>query len=166
MRKVSFLKIGYFIIGLIAYLGFSYQAIILLNKMQKIPHYPRVFMSVYKGPTVAISGNIIFKGYEQGFVAVRVVAPDVKGGILTLQNQIVIAAQNLSMPGPYKINVPKKTGKVYIVAANFDTRNISEMSMPGLPPICRGEYAKNPLDIGKQDIGGIDIENTPRDSAI
>ncbi len=155
------LKRTYFIIGIIMYLYLSYQIIIFLKCLQKIPLLPRVIMSVYKGPTVTISGRIIFKDYKKGFISIEVFAKEPKRGRQPLA-QVIIASERIPKPGFYKIRVPKKIGKVYIIARNLDIEDISKMPTPRLFPIGIGKYyVKNPLEVGNNDINGLDIEISP-----
>lgn len=151
------LKRTYFIIGIIIYLYLSYQVIIFLKCLQKIPRLPRVMMSAYKGPAVTISGSIIFKDYKKGFISIEVLAKELKRG-RRLPDQFIIALERIQEPGFYKIRVPKKIGKVYIIAMNLDIEDISKMPAPGSVPLGRGEYVKDPLQVGSQDINGADIE--------
>ncbi|MDD4894172.1 MAG: hypothetical protein PHW54_02530, partial [Candidatus Omnitrophica bacterium] len=62
MKKPGILKISYFVVGAVIYLFLSYQLTIFLKRIERRERLPRVLMSVYKGPSVAISGNMVFNG--------------------------------------------------------------------------------------------------------
>ncbi len=154
------LKRTYFIIGIIIYLYLSYHIIIFLKRSQEIPHPSRTIMSVYKGPTVTISGSIIFKDYKKGLISIEVHAKEPKPGAQPF-DQIIIAFERIQKPGFYKIKVPKKIGKVYIIARNLDIEDISKMPMHRSFPIGIGDYyVENPIRVGNDDINGLDIELT------
>lgn len=156
-------KTSYFIIGMVIYLYLSYQIIsFLLQYLPKTPHLQSVIMSVYKGPTVTLSGNIVFQDYKKGYIEIMVLAKKPEEIIRRL-DQFIIALERIPKPGLYKIKVPKKMGEVYIIASNFDTnldiQNVPNIPMPKSPPAFgRGKYVKYPLNVGDEDINGLDIE--------
>lgn len=154
-------KVSYFIIGTIVYLYLSYQIIsFLVQHLPKIPYSQRVIMSVYKGPTVTLSGNIVFQDYKKGFIEIMVLAKKPEE-IRHRLDQFIITLERIPKPGYYEIKVPKKIGKAYIIAINSDEVDISSKTISSLSPIGMGEYVKNPLGVGNQDIKGLDIKISP-----
>jgi hypothetical protein len=153
MKKVNILKGPYFAMGIIIYVALSCYTIIFLKNMQKIiikKNSPRVLMSVYKGPTVTISGNIIIKDYDKGLIDIKVLSKALNRG------QFIIALKKIPEPGFYEISVPEKIGKVYVIARDLDTERPSNIAGSGSS--YRGAYAKNPIRVDSQDIRGIDID--------
>jgi hypothetical protein len=120
-------------------------------------------MTVYRGPTVTISGNIMLKDYKKGFILIRIVNVDPREAALDhWRNQDIIARQKLLKPGAYEIKVPRKIGKVYILASNLDTQDKAEILTAASSLIEESEYPNNPVNVGTQDIRGIDIEITAK----
>jgi len=115
-------------------------------------------MSVYKGPTVTISGSIVLKDYNKGFIDIKVLVKKLKMD-RPWRGQFIIASEKIPKPGFYEIKIPKKIGNVYIVARNLDTEDT--LSTPRSGELCIGEYAGNPLRVENQDISGVDIEIKP-----
>lgn len=158
VKKINILKIIYLITGIIIYLYFSYQAVIFLRNLRVTKYSPRILMSVYKGPAITISGNILFKGYEKGRILIRVIAMQPKEGLMPREDQFEIAQEILAKPGPYEIKIPRRIGKVYITASNIGMEDNAEILPPELLSIIVGEYAGNPLKVSTKNIKGVDIE--------
>lgn len=157
-RNTDFLKTAAFTAGLIAYLTFSFQTVIFLKNIEKIAILPRVLMSVYKGPAVTISGNIICGGCGNRPVLIRAVTLKPEEGILRWEDQFEIAQKILPAPGHYEIRVPARIGRVYMMASNIDVESGVKILPPALLSLIGGEYEGNPLAVGTANIEDVDIE--------
>jgi hypothetical protein len=151
------LKRASFLIGILIASCLSYQ-IITSFPLWKLPRPPRVIMSVYKGPTVTISGSIILKDYNKGLIEIKVFAKKLKMD-KSRTGQFIIASEQIPKPGFYEIRIPQNIGDVYIIARELDTEGALGTSRSGA--LCMGEYTGNPLRVDSQDITGVDIEIKP-----
>ncbi len=101
-------------------------------------------MANYRGPTVTISGNVGFEGFEEGIIVVSVRDYEYKD----------IAAVFLSNPGDFSLKVPLNIGNIFIEALNIQKQNLGR-NLPEQVP--HGFYPHNPLLIGTSDVKGINI---------
>jgi len=101
-------------------------------------------MDTYNGPTVTVSGEVIFDSYKDGTISIfartedRARPPDI--AILTIPK-----------PGKYILKVPKDFGNIYIGAIN------TKKGLEPEPDDLRDEYVNNPVKIGSSDIDKVDI---------
>ncbi|MDD4894576.1 MAG: hypothetical protein PHW54_04595, partial [Candidatus Omnitrophica bacterium] len=129
----------------------SYQLTIFLKRIERRERLPRVLMSVYKGPSVAISGNMVFNGHNKNPVVLWVFTgkPETYK-IAGTSWPFIIAAKKIPGPGCYEIRVPQKIGKVYITA---------QQDRPVFPCSADGsKYVGRAVNVGTQDIKGVDIK--------
>lgn len=102
-----------------------------------------LLMDFYPGPTVTISGKVIFSDYESGPIAISVSSKT--------QTSPDIAITVIPGPGEYALRVPKNFGDMYLWAMNLVTDEKAYLNRP------MGKYKQNPLRVGRYDIQGIDI---------
>ncbi len=95
-------------------------------------------MTVHKGPTLIISGRVIFAQYQSGriFILAKSLA---KKDLLP-----DIAVEELPAPGPFVIKVPEEVGKIYLEAVNSHKSFNGYAFSPNLP---HGSYSKNPINL-------------------
>lgn len=104
-----------------------------------------ILMETYNGPTVTITGEIIFNDYESGPIIIMARTPLSKGGMPD------IAYTELSGPGRYVLKVPENFGYLYIEAVNPKTREGSIRFVPF------AKYPENPIEVGSLNIEDVDI---------
>lgn len=102
-----------------------------------------LLMDFYPGPTVTISGKVIFADYKSGMIAISV----------SSQSQVSTDIDLMVIPGPgeYALKVPKNFGDIYLWATNLKLGEKTPLNRP------MGKYRQNPLRVGRYDIQGIDI---------
>lgn len=104
---------------------------------------PFLLMDFYPGPTVEISGEIIFPRYEGGEIVISVSSKS--------RGPTDIAVQIIPQPGKYFLKVPRNFGNIYLRAKSLNSiegRQLNKLV---------GRYEQNPLKVGASDINGIDI---------
>lgn len=102
------------------------------------------------GPTVAVSGEIVYADWRAG--SIRITAFDGDHALTTGKRPNVIAFADVDRPGPFLLNVPEKAGKVYIEAAldeNGDGR-------PG-PLDPQGQADRFPVTVAEKPVSGVEI---------
>ncbi len=109
-------------------------------------------MDVYKGPTVEITGKIIFKINKTE--KVMIIARSKNNYIYKDRTSPDIAVKEFFLPGKYILWVPKNAGEVYLEIVRFkgDIHSMSSQSI-----VSSSEYLKNPLKVGSEDIKNIDV---------
>jgi hypothetical protein len=169
MIKRHTLKSACCIVLIALYATLSWQAIVFIKSYRSwmvSQRVPKVFMAAYDGPTLVISGKILYEKYENGFIAIKVLVSEPETVFSRTLCPFVIAEENIPSPGFYKIRVPKKIGRVDIVAVNLDPEKKSKI-FKELPRVLgRGCYKGNPLEVKSQKIEGVDIEMTAGDEEI
>jgi len=111
-------------------------------------------MSTYKGPTVTVSGKIIFDKYKEGKIMVLASKKDIREGVVQY-----VSVSYLPSPGEYAIQIPMGIGKVYISAVSTLPPAKGNFSYKEL---LYGFYPHNPMEIGRVDAKDINI-NIPSD---
>ena len=104
---------------------------------------PSLVMATYSGPTVIISGKVI---YSKDM-------PSVEIGIFVWSEKSEkfghgmsdVTRASISGPGPYSLIVPKNFGKLYIDAILNDGKHTT------------ARYQNNPIEAGENNIEGIDL---------
>jgi hypothetical protein len=127
--------------------GASFESIPDLPQQQGDTQLPTSQLSGQQGfssatatqSKVNIAGSVIFDSYKGGPIVVIARAPAVKDIKVTL-----------NAPGPFSISLPANCGNAYLSAINVQENK----SLAQLP---FGSYAKNPLNVGKDDMSGIEI---------
>lgn len=99
-------------------------------------------MNTYSGPTVNVSGRVIFGQYKEGEITIFARSEGFNN-----KEEVDISVARISSPGHYTIRVPKDYGKMKIGAVNVIKGKVSS----------KGNYANNPITIGSIDLKGIDI---------
>jgi hypothetical protein len=113
----------------------------------KKPRKGTCFMDNYQGPTVTISGKIIFPNYNGERFRISAIKP------LVQRPQDTVSSMQVFRPGEYSIKVPQDIGDVNIrVIALKPGQNFNDGTRPE-----EGRYENNPLKVGRYDIKGIDI---------
>ncbi|MFA5356845.1 MAG: hypothetical protein WC301_05525 [Candidatus Omnitrophota bacterium] len=106
---------------------------------------PSAAMSTYQGPTVNISGRLVYPGFEEGqkINIIARTAPRDKLGKLV--NSLLVSG-----PGEYSLKVPRGSGDIYIFAM---------VSYPGrdLPPLMLEYNQGGAIRAENTDIAGVDI---------
>lgn len=117
------------------------------SSVSQDPFREQALMDTYQGPTVTISGKLIFPAYKQGQqIKIVVKALPAKGKETTL-----IAVADLSQPGDYSLKVPSNFGEIYI---NMVVLEPVKQAPDAYMPIARlGKFLK----VGSSDIKGVDI---------
>lgn len=101
-------------------------------------------MDTYNGPTVTVSGEVIFDSYKDGAISIFARTED-------RSRPPNIAILTIPKPGKYILNIPKDFGNIYIGAIN------TKKGLEPEPDDPRDEYVNNPIKIGSFDIDNIDI---------
>ncbi len=104
---------------------------------------PFMLMDFYPGPTVSISGRIIFPGYESGEISISVSSKD--------RVPADIALIIIPRPGEYTFRVPRNFGNLYLQAKNFNSTGPEKLNSRV------GRYKEDFIKIGPGDIQGVDI---------
>lgn len=107
------------------------------------------YMVTYRGPTISISGKVIFQDYQSGPICI--IARRTPRRVLLAD----IAKEEILSPGQYRIEVPACLDRVYLVAINSDDL-LKAFKFPCA--FAHGSYVKNPIRL-KSDapLKGIDI---------
>lgn len=110
-------------------------------------------MSVYKGPSVAISGNVFFNnpGKKPAVLWVFTGKPQTYK-IPGMSWPFIIAAKKIPAVGYYEVRVPKNIGEVYVIAQ--EGAPVFSCSADG------SRYLGRPVIVGAQDVKGIDVKAT------
>ncbi len=109
-----------------------------------------------QGPTVAVSGEVVFAGWTRG--AVRITAFDGDHASGAGSRPKVIAVAQLDRPGAFTVNVAENAGKVYFEAAVDEDGD----GRPG-PLDPQGKADRFPVTVGEDPVGGLEIELTRRE---
>lgn len=101
------------------------------------------------GPMVSVSGSVNYAAWTGGMVRV-----DVFDGDQTnfSQRPRVLAMEQLTRPGPYRVSIPAGSGRIWISAFNDSNQN----NRPD-PRDPTGFHAGNPVTVGDKDVGGVDV---------
>ena len=112
------------------------------------PSSPR--MEDYQGPTLTISGKVVFPGHKQGqLIRIIVFTPPTKTKESTL-----VAIKDLSQPGDYSVEVPRSLGNAYLTVVPLEP---AEEGPIGYRPI-RGLGRSSKLIKGSHsDIKGVNV---------
>lgn len=110
-------------------------------------------MLTYQGPTVIISGTIIYGDYKSE--ADSVVSLRARSKKDT--NRADIARSIIPGPGAYSLKVPKDFGEVYVDAVVVKRGRGRRRAFPLRPDSPRGDYPHNPVKVGSSDIQNVDI---------
>lgn len=102
-----------------------------------------LIMDFYLGPTVTVSGKVIFPDYKSGEIAISFSSKN--------QTPTDIALLIIPRPGEYTIKVPKNFGDVYLQAKSFNSTGETPLNSR----VAR--YKQNPLKVSRYDIKGIDV---------
>ncbi len=102
------------------------------------------------GPTVAVSGEIVFSAYKGGRVKITVFDGDhaSAGG----KRPNVVGMGELDRPGPFSVNVAENAGKVYIEASVDEDGD----GRPG-PLDPQGKADRFPVTVGNKPVSGLAI---------
>lgn len=104
-----------------------------------------ILMDSYNGPTVTITGRVIFDNYKEGKISVFARSEGYRG-------TPDISVMKIATPGIYALKVPKNFDKkIEIMAVNI------KEGMPPSPDNPKGRYSNNPIKIGSSDIKNVDI---------
>ncbi|MDO8489461.1 MAG: hypothetical protein Q7S42_05065 [Candidatus Omnitrophota bacterium] len=105
---------------------------------------PFILMDFYPGPTVTVSGAVIFLAYRGGKIVISASSKS--------RSSADVAIMIIPGPQEYSLKLPKNFGDIYLSASNLDpgVNTPSNKSM--------GKYAENPLKVGSRDIKSINIE--------
>jgi hypothetical protein len=114
------------------------------------PDVASTLMDTYQGPTVTVSGRIIFPGYRQGQLIHIVVAP-LPSGDVALASPLVTLY--LEEPGEYSLSLPRNAGNVKFRASVFEAGMYGSVAKGGLA---------EPLKVGDRDLDGVDITILPK----
>ncbi len=110
-------------------------------------------MATYEGPTVTVSGKIIFPNYKRDVI--WIIARSEVGYRRDFYPDMV--ATVIPRPGKYTLELPKGIGKVYIEAANVpEAQTHGDHPPSGDAPF--GDYNKNPLIVEDSPMDNIDIK--------
>lgn len=101
------------------------------------------------GPSVLLSGRVVYGGYTGGTLRVDVFDGDQTD--LTKRPRVV-AMQQVSRPGPFQVSVPQDSGKVWISA--FNDANQNNRPDPQDPT---GFCDCNPVVVGREAVTDIQI---------
>lgn len=108
------------------------------------------------GPSVTISGDVVWADWKTG--RVRVTAFDADHASRPKTPPQILAATELDRPGSFTIEVPENAGKVYM-AAEVDENGDGR---PG-PLDPQGNADRFPISVSTSDIAGLTISLSKRD---
>ncbi len=111
-------------------------------RFDKIP-----FMELYKGKTVTISGEVIFKDYKAGPILVMAHNKYRK------DLPPLVTVKEIDKPGKYSIKIANNIGNLFIDAANLG----ENWRASDIPSVSYGCYENSPLLVGSSDIDNINI---------
>jgi hypothetical protein len=109
-----------------------------------------------QGPTVAVSGTIVYAGYKAG--KIKITAFDGDHAVGTKTRPKVIAMGELDRPGAFTLQVAEGAGKVYIEASADEDGD----GKPG-PLDPQGKADRSPVTVGTSSVSGLTITLTKRD---
>lgn len=110
---------------------------------------PALLMDTYEGPTVNLSGRVIYPDFKEG----QQITITVKNspGISIAEGRIAVAT--LSEPGDYSVRVPQNTKGIYIIATVLKPGSMGF----GEDDYKWGIYSDTPLEVQDADIKDIDF---------
>ncbi len=103
---------------------------------------PFPLMDFYLGPTVTISGKVIFPDYKSGPIVISISGKT--------QNLANINLRVLPAPGEFSLKAPKNFGDLNLQATNPNPDEKTALNK-------NGKYRQNHLRVSHYDIRGIDI---------
>ena len=107
-------------------------------------------MEDYQGPTLTISGKVVFPGHKQGqLIRIIVFTPPTKTKESTL-----VAIKDLSQPGDYSVEVPRSLGNAYLTVVPLEP---AEEGPIGYRPIRGLGRSSKLIKGGHSDIKGVNV---------
>lgn len=103
-----------------------------------------------QGPTVAVSGTVVYAGWKAG--SIRLTAFDGDHGARAGGNPKVIGFGEIARPGPFTFAVPEKAGKVYVEASLDEDGD----GRPG-PQDPQGKADRFPVTVGEDAVDGLTV---------
>jgi len=101
-------------------------------------------MKTYEGPTITISGEVIFEDYEKYPIGVFAYSEGYIG-------PPDVAFVKIRKPGKYTLEVPVNAGYINLIALNKRLRDRPGSDTPA------GAYERNPLKVGSSNIEEVNI---------
>lgn len=108
-----------------------------------------------QGPTVAVSGEVVYAGWKAG--RVKIAAFDGDHAASAGSRPKVIAMTELDRPGPFTVQVAENAGKVYFEASVDEDGD----GRPG-PLDPQGKADRFPVTVAAKAVTGLEIEVTKR----
>jgi hypothetical protein len=102
------------------------------------------------GPTVQISGSVVYPGWRKG--TVKVVVFDGDHTKRSGKPPAVLSVQNLERPGAFSLAVPKSAAKAYVEAAVDEDGD----GRPG-PLDPQGQADRYPVTVGDSPVTGLTV---------
>jgi hypothetical protein len=107
-------------------------------------------MDTYQGPTVTISGKVVFSDYKQDQLIKMIIETSPPGA----EESVLVAREDLPQPGDYSVEVPKNQGDIYLKIRVMEP---AEEDPTGYRPVVKFARLDRYLKVGSFNIRGVDF---------